>query len=197
MIDPNEPNPFAAPIGEANAYAPYSANGGGLWRDGKTLVMHRDARLLPLCVRSGDPVNEQGITKKLSWHHPLIALSVFAGCLIYIILAVVLTKKATIEIPLCEDEKRKRTRAVGICIVFGLLSVLGFFGSIYLLAEYSTEAAGALGLLASLIIGVCALGYGNHRSRILRPTKITDSHLWLRGMHPTVLAELPVLPPVH
>lgn len=191
-----QPNPFAAPTGPSAARVPYAAGfGSGVWRDGKSLVMHRDARLPPLCVRTGVPVDEQGVAVKLSWHHPLLALSFLAGCLIYVILAIVVTKKATIAIPLSPDERRKRKTAIYLCTALGLLGVFGFFASFVLITDASTEATGLVALLASVFVGIGAAVVGTSRSRILRPVKITDSHLWLRGVHASILDELPALPP--
>lgn len=189
------PNPFAAPTGPADGATPFGEYaGGGLWRDGKDLVMHQRARLPPLCVKTGAEVHQKGIIRKLSWHNPLIAISILAGCIVYVILSVILTKSATIEIPLSVEARKKRKNAMIFCTVLGLVSIAGFFGSFILAADRGTEGIGIIAMVSSIIIGVACLAIGNGKSRILRPTKITDTHLWLRGVHPSITDGLPILP---
>lgn len=193
-------NPFASPVEPAKLQAPAGPTDmHGLWRDGDRLVMHKQARLPNLCVKSGVVTDEEGITRRLQWHPPWIAITIIGGLLVYVILALVMTKRATVTFPLSEDEKRKRrSRLVTTWIVAlgSLALIIGCIGGFATINRPSDEmvvsllcgiGAGIVGLLVALVVGQTI-------ARILKPTKITDTHLWLKGVHENILSQLPPLP---
>lgn len=89
----DEVNPYAAPLAQSAQIAP-NVSMDGLWRDKNMLVMHKNALLPNLCVKTGVPVTEQGIKRKFSWHNPMLALLILLNVLIYLIAAIVASKKA-------------------------------------------------------------------------------------------------------
>src|SRR5438045_334031 len=44
----------------------------GIWRDGKTLVMMKEAFLPDRCVKCNGPANGYRLRRRLSWHEPII-----------------------------------------------------------------------------------------------------------------------------
>jgi phage shock protein PspC (stress-responsive transcriptional regulator) len=123
-------NPYAAP--QATAFQPQMAAAApskfpGLWRKGNVLVMHKMAPLPDICLMSNQPATRR-LKRNLQWHHPLIAITILAGLLVYVILALILTKRATIHIPLTEEwyERRKRR------MIFSWCAGLAFLGLIFL-----------------------------------------------------------------
>ena len=62
-------NPYAAPLGEAQADWSLVA-GVGCWRHGSLLVVHEDAQLPPICVKTGRPAAGYRPTR-VRWSHPL------------------------------------------------------------------------------------------------------------------------------
>jgi hypothetical protein len=188
----NEENPFAAPqvtnpLAQPAAAAIYHR---GVFRQGDLLVMHKRARLPNRCVKTNEPTVGR-LSRNLSWHHPLIYLSVFAGLLVYVVLAIVLRKQASIEIGLGEQGFRRRRSA----ILIGWTSFLGGIGIAIgspILADQIPAAiyAWPIGLFLAIGGGI----YGLLVAQVVAPKRITDDYVWLKGVHPDYLAELPAWP---
>lgn len=191
----HEINPYAAPAGDASL-APQESSWQGLWRDKRDLVMHKNAKLPSLCVKTGESTTQRGIVRKMSWHTPWIALTIFAGILIYVILALVLRKKATIEIPLSDNARGRRTTRIILSWVTALGSLAFMAGCIFVLMNArNASPIAVIGIFGGLIGFIAAALIGQSAAQVLRPTKITDTHVWLRGVHPSILEQLPPVPP--
>jgi len=154
----------------------------GVWRQDSKLVMSKDAVLPDRCVKCNAPTTGR-LKRKLAWHHPAIYLIILVALLIYLIVALVLRKSATVEIGLCEEHKAKRKRNV---LVTWLLAGLGLFGFIVAITtnDGTYVAYGLLAFLAALIFGVVA-------ARVVSPAKIDERFVWLRGINKEYLDELP------
>lgn len=194
-------NPYAPPTVDTVAALPVTASSSqDIWRDGRDLVMHKNARLPSVCVKSGVPIEGRGIVRKMSWHTPWLALLFLLGAigaLIYVVLALVLSKKATIEIPLSSEEKSRRNTRLLIWWIIGLGAIALMVGCfVALINVRNNGAVFGLCLFGSFISMLAALLGGQSAARILRPTKITDTHVWLRGVHPLILGQLSSVPPL-
>src|SRR3954462_6429467 len=97
-----ETNPYAAPALPAQYMPPQQPGLEGLWRQGNTLVMHKLAPLPPICIKSNQYAT-QWLKRNLQWHTSWIALTILISPLIYIIVALIMTKRATISIPLTDE----------------------------------------------------------------------------------------------
>jgi hypothetical protein len=192
----SEVNPYESPgpyeVSFPAEVVPESvAPNAGLWRDGKLLVMHRQAALPDRCVKSNQPAHGRCLRRKLAWHHPAIYLLILVAVLIYIIVAVALTKRATIFIGLSEEWFARRRRA--ILIAWGLvLSGIALMVAGVVYVDRFPPAAWliALGPILFLVAAI----WGIVRAQLVTPTRITNEHIWLKGVHPAFLAELPPLP---
>jgi hypothetical protein len=144
--------------------------------------MSRDASLPDRCVKCNVPTVGR-LKRKLSWHHPAIYLIILVALLIYLIVAMVLRKSATVEIGLCDEHRAKRRRNITITWV---LSILGLLGIVLTIAtnDGTYIGFGALALCAALIFGLIAV-------RVVTPAKIDDRFVWLRGVNKEYLDELP------
>jgi hypothetical protein len=183
-------NPYAAPQSYSPPVPAYAAPGEGLWRKGNVLVMHRDAVLPDRCVKSNQPAMGR-LKRKLTWHHPAIFISLLVSILIYVILALVLSKRATIYIGLSEEWFGRRRQAM----LIGWGMVLASVALIILGAAMvdSTPEAGwmiAVGVLAFFAGAI----YGLLRARMVWPRRMNDQFIWLKGVHPEFLGELPHWP---
>lgn len=158
------------------------------WRDGGQLVTLNDARLPKRCVKTNEPT-DRTLRRKLTWHTPaLYLIAVFLSPLIYIIVASIMQKSADIKVGLSDEGFRSRRWGIAI----GWLSF--FLGAVVFVVGMSktdgrndwwmVAVAGLLGGLIGIIVGVV-------KSRVVAPTKITDTHVWLKGVHPEYLATLP------
>ena len=158
----------------------------GLWREGPVLVLLKSASLPDRCVRCGEP-SAMRLRRTMGWHHPALGLLILAGCLVYVIVAMVVRKTAVVEVPLCARHKSRRT-ILGLsgtaALLIGLAIVVGT-----LLAD-GHGAFVLLGLVLALG-GLTAAGIG---SRLVTPRKIDDHFVWIGGMHQGILAGLPPWP---
>jgi hypothetical protein len=67
----------------------------GAWREGDVLVLSKQHHVLPdRCVKCNAPAAGHRWEKRLYWHHPLIYLSLLAGALIYVVIALIARKEA-------------------------------------------------------------------------------------------------------
>jgi hypothetical protein len=161
---------------------PPSFGTSGVWRDRATLVMTKDAQLPDRCVKCNVPTTGR-LRRRLSWHHPAIYLIILVALLIYLIVAMVTRKSATVELGLCEEHLAKRRR--NIMISWGL-SLLGLAGLILgaVIEDGTVAFLGFLALVAGIIFAIVAV-------RLVTPAKIDDKYVWLRGVNQDYLNELP------
>ena len=158
----------------------------GIWRDGATLVMDKNARLPDNCVKCNAPANGSRVRKKLAWHHPLLYLLVFGAALFYVILAAALSKRATVEFPLCEEHKSRRRSFMTIgFVVMAIGLVLPFVGIAY---EYPGVA------LFGVLLFLIAVFWLVFACRIAGVKKIDDRYAWLTGLNSEFLNHFPAMP---
>lgn len=186
-------NPYASPTESAPPVRVVQQNQtGGVWRQGKLLVMHKHAQLPPYCVKSNQPV-ETHLPKKLQWHHPAIAFTILAGLIVYVILAVILTKRANIQLPLTQEWRSRRVKRITIAWIISLAGVACFPMGIVLM-ESSPDSVAPLMFLLGLFLFIGGLIYAIVTVRLVALTRITDTHVWLKGVHPDYLARLLSMP---
>ena len=159
---------------------------GGTWREGSTLVMSRDASLPDYCVKCDAPADGFRLKRNLSWHHPALFLLILLAWLLYLILAMVLRKRATVYLGLCREHYEKRrtfliagfvTLAVSFALIVG--AIAWEYPAIALLA--------VLGILASAI-------WLAFVARVVTVKKIDDQFVWLNGINENYLSRFPHLP---
>jgi hypothetical protein len=158
----------------------------GIWRDGKTLVMDKNAMLPDNCVKCNAPANGLRVRKKLAWHHPLLYLLIFGAALFYVILAAALSKRATVEFPLCDNHKSRRKTF----LIIGLsLLALGLIVPILGFANEYVE----IGLFGLMLFFV-AVFWLVFASRVVGVKKIDDRYAWLTGINRDFLNHFPPIP---
>lgn len=152
------------------------------WRDKSILIMTKEAFLPNRCIKCNEPTGER-LKRKLSWHHPAIYLTILASILVYVVIAMVLRKSATINIGFCEDHLAQRHRHLMVTWALGIAGVLSFpLGAA--LEDVNTIVIGILLLGATAIYGIVTL-------RVVVPTKIDDHFVWLKGVSAEYLQEFP------
>ena len=165
---------------------PPAPNLGYVWQKNGVLIITREASLPDRCVKCNMPTAGSGVTRKLSWHHPVIYLAILGGALLYVILAVVLGKRATVLIGLCDDHRRKRRNGM---LIGWLLFGGGFVGAILGIAtDYI-----AFMIICLLLIPV-GLVWLIIAARIVTVKKIDDRFVWLKGINREYLGMLPPSP---
>jgi hypothetical protein len=158
---------------------------GGVWRDDKTLVMTKDAQLPDQCVKCNAPAHGFKLKRKLSWHHPALYVVILVAWIIYLVLAIALSKRATVFLGLCTEHiKRRRTfLTIGwIMFAIGVITPVLAFTNDY-------PGVGLLGILLALI-SIFWLVFAN---RVVTVKKIDDRYVYLTGIDANYLAQFPSL----
>jgi len=190
QFDPRNPqpaqpfaaNPFAAPLAEHNKEMSTSPD--GLWREGDQIVAAMSARFPNRCVKCNAPVARQ-IYQQFSWYNPWLLLLIIISPLILIIVALIMQKKASFYIGIC-DEHRKRKRNI-LLVVWLLVIPALMAGTILFVNQGQLFTLGAISFVLIIVIGFGALIV----VRYLRPSKVTNTHAWLKGADESFLRELP------
>ena len=166
--------------------------GQGVWRDGNQLVMCKDSELPARCVKTNAPT-DRTLRRQLYWHNPLLYLMIFfPGLCIYVIVALIVRKSADIKIGLSPEGFRSRRWGIAIgWLSFLLGGVLFFIGVANSDSNRNPTNNWWIAIIAGLLGGLIGIIVGVVKSGVVSPTKITDSHVWLRGVHPEYLATLP------
>lgn len=182
---PAEVNPYAAPLSD-EAVVAQLVNERTMWRDGPTLVVPREAVLPNRCVKCNAPA-ERRLIRRLYWHHPAFYLLILVSIWIYIIVALLVRKKAVIDVGLCARHHAQRRRSILICWVILLMCIAGFIASTQLHRDYSWL------FWSCLFVFVGDLIYAAVIQRLIVPKCIDNEYAWLRKIHPDFLAEFPLL----
>ena len=186
-------NPYAAPQAAkpfVDQFAPPAQGFPGLWREGNVLVMHKLAPLPNICLKSNEPATRR-LKRKLQWHHPAVFLAIIPGLLIYAIIALIVMKRATLQVPLTDEWfARRRNRMLiswGMVGLSVLLVVLGIMNA-------DTTDWGPFLIFGGIFLGLASAIVGLLACRLFTPKRITDEYVWLKGVHPGFLERLPVWP---
>ena len=154
-----------------------------VYRDGKHLVVPRNAALPASCVKCGQPAPGAPVKSNYSWHSPWLFLLIFLGVLIYIIAALLVRRQMTLLVPLCEEHRRlhQRRRWIGIGLLLGFIPGGVLVGSV---------VAGGWGWLVGFALLVAALVY-LQRANLLAAKRISDQEGIFSGVGEAFLSQLP------
>jgi len=192
LVNPGQ-QPAYPQAGQPLDYLTPGAAGGGIWTYGNILVMHRQAELPTQCIKCGAPGDGTLMKRKLSWHPSWAYLIILANLIIYIIVAAIISHRATIMVGLCPKHRARRRTHMLIAWLLFFAAIVAFF------------VAGNLGrgnddLVAALIIGgitlilaslIWAVVVGQ---MIVTPYKIDPQYVWLKGVGKEYLDQFPPMP---
>lgn len=178
-------NPFAPP--ESDVYPMASLPGAvghdGQFRDGKKLVHTIGAQFPDRCVKCNQPIGPERLERVVYWHHPAVYAALLLNVIVYAVIAMIVRKKATVHVGLCERHLASRRVAI----------IVGWAGSAAGLGAMFGGIAVELPVLMGLgIVGfLVALFWGLIGARVVYATKIDALYLHLAGVSKEYLAELP------
>ena len=148
-------------------------------------------RLPSLCMRCGEPATLTK-TKKFSWHPSWVYLLLLVNLLVCLIVALIMTKRVTVPVPLCEKHKNQFLWPTLLGVAALLLLLGALFGGVALagaLEEVLDRDArdvffvvwfvGGLALFLAVLITACVV-----QIRTIRPTEITDRSIILTNVAP-------------
>jgi hypothetical protein len=185
-------NPYAAPKSElGNKLEEGRAwSDGGVWREGRLLVMAKGAPLPDRCLKCNAPALGWTLKRTLSWHAPGWYLLVLVHILIYIIVALCVRKTAKVALPLCPEHRRSRNWAIAVGWITALLGI-----GLFVAAVVSDKASlSPPFIVVGPLFFLFGLLYGVWRSRPAVTVRIDDRFVWLKNVYPAFLAELPARP---
>lgn len=146
-------------------------------------------RLPAVCMRCGEPATVRK-RKGFAWHPPWVIVLIFVAVLVYIIVAAILTKRMTVQAPLCDKHRNHWLgRALIIWLSLAGLLALGF-GGFMLAAALEDERGGQSELFPFVCIGSLVAGLvwlivlAVLQTTAIRPTEITDRSITLTGVSP-------------
>lgn len=173
-----EPNPFAPPKASLSPASP-----GGIWRDGRILVLTPGSALPPRCVKCNAPAVQPQKNRTVYWHQPWIYLLILANVLIYLIVALIVRKKAVVAPGLCPAHRRRHWTGLAV----GWSSLPLFF----VLAIVSAATDECLWMILGLVAFLAALVTGIILSRIVLADRIDGDFVRLKGCGQAFLDSFP------
>jgi hypothetical protein len=159
---------------------------GDVWRDQKTLVAKKGAKLPDRCVRCNEPAPEgSGYHAKFYWHEPALYLLIFCGLLVYFIVALIVRKSAVVWVGLCPRHRGARNRGR----LWGTLLLLA--GLLCIPVAAAVDSGGAIFGWGSLVLILAAAVLAAIGNVGLRPQRIDDQFVRLKGANSDYLSMLP------
>lgn len=171
-------NPYAPPRADVDQETAFDC-----WREGKHLVMRPGSALPHRCVKCNQPAIEPIRARKVYWHHPAWYVLFFVSILIYIVVALIVRKKAELAPGLCARHQRRRR-------IFLAIGWVGFLLGLGLVFIGLDERTGMLIWGGFLLLAVTAIA-GIVGARIVFPTRISPAQIRLRGCGKDFLDSLP------
>src|SRR5215470_12582986 len=163
----------------------------GAWAHGNRIIAARDAVLPPYCLKCGRAAAPQPLRRHFRWHQSWIYLFLLIAILVYAILAATLSKRMTLQLPLCPAhlEKYRALSAASAVLLLGALPEI-VFAAVAL--PDSHKAAGITAGVLSLIAGCVCLGISNG---VLRAEHIDERCGYFSKAGEAFLVRLPPPPP--
>jgi hypothetical protein len=160
------------------------------WRDGDKVVARDHAVLPTRCYKCNEPTTNPPLKRKLYWHPAgyywliLLGAIIRIGILLYIIVAVIVRKRATVELHVCRRHQlQRRLFLIGgwLGFVLGFVMIIGTASLVNATWLKVLSVLLCLGSLITLMIG----------RRLVRTTLIKDGTIWMKGAGKDFLASLP------
>ena len=82
------------------------------------------------CVKCKAPATGFRLKRQLHWHHPAIYILVLVSILIYVIVVLIVRKKAVLHVGLCETHRTQRKWTIAGCWLAALLGVVALVAGI-------------------------------------------------------------------
>ncbi len=87
--------------------------------DGKKIIVSKSLTFpTQRCIKCNQPSDGKSLKRNLVWHHPAFYLLIFGGVILYAIVALIVRKKAIVQVGLCPIHRRKRRLIQTLSILF-------------------------------------------------------------------------------
>jgi hypothetical protein len=187
IVQPPAQQAEATMLGYATPQALAQQAGMPLWRERNLLVTVDQAKFPHACVRCGQPGSGRPYRRVYYWHSPWVYLILLASPLVYIIVAMCIRGKATVDLSLCAGHRSARGRNIAISWLVFLSSFVWW---------YLAATVRGRDLPPLLVIGGFLTFFGGMiaillSARILAPKKVDRGYVWLSGAGGGFLNGLP------
>ena len=176
-------NPYAAPQQDTEASAP-RLGGAASW-DGALLTVPKQFSFPRVCLKCASAEVMSRRTQKFAftptWARMLVVFCWPAA----VVAMLVTTKRATLELPLCDPCHARWKQARSLSVVMLLVMLGGIFGLTFVTSLVGSEGAGLLVLLTVLVL-VVALAIGMRKlvtPHTLQAKKVDDQSVTLVGVN--------------
>ena len=156
------------------------------WREGKKVVAHSQTSLPARCFKCNHDVTTPPLTRKLYWHPVGYYVLLFFNIIIYAIVAMIVRKRATLDVYLCDQHlQRRKYFLIGGWSGAFLGLIMGFVA-----IAFNIGWLGLMGII--LFLGAIIAGVAG--GQVVRTTRIKGDTVWLAGSGKEFLASLPPFP---
>ena len=155
---------------------------GNVWRHDREFVLAKGTETPDRCVKCNAPAHGNRLKRRFYWHHAAFYLLLLVMPVIYVLLALFITKRAIVEIGICERHRRQRWWTIvasWLAILIGIAMV-----------AVSIMADTGIGFFLGGLMLVVAI-YGAMRATIVIPSRIDNDCIRLRGGGNQFLESLP------
>lgn len=164
----------------------------GAFREGKLLVLSRNAALPDRCVKTNAPADRY-LRRKFSWHPPIVFALLLLGLIPYVVAAVLTRKEITCQLPLSDAVYRRRRLGLWIAWLLALGGIGVFVAGITQVNSPNKAYVGWF-FFVGLVSLLCSMIYGICISSPLRIKKIDADYARFKGVHKGYLDALPPFP---
>ncbi|MHC4178050.1 MAG: hypothetical protein ACYSWU_11125 [Planctomycetota bacterium] len=163
-----------------------------MWRDGKLLVILRGEPFPDRCVKTNLPAEGRRLKQGVQWQPGWVTLiQIATPPAVGQTASAVAGRRVTIEVGVSQRVLRRRRRRF---VISGLVLVASFAAIAWGVAMIPRGIA-AVWLMLGGFLGVCwGLFRFLNESQIVVAKRMTREFIWLKGVHPDFLAELPEWP---
>ena len=125
------------------------------------------------CIKCNEPSDGKPLKRNLVWHHPAFYLLIFAGVVVYAIVAIIVRKKATMQIGLCPIHRRNRRLIQTLSILFLLTPY-----TLLLLPRGAIDPVAIMGLA---LLGLILCLFMLLGTQVISPTYIDEKWVHFTG----------------
>jgi hypothetical protein len=170
----------------------------GMWRDGNRVAVNLKPGgtlcLTARCIKCNAATDgTRGWRKTMCWHPPgFYVLILFPGLLIYVIVALCIRKKVTVDAGLCPLHRKVRRQRIAIGWLAGISGIFCIVAAIFFWSDpqWRRGPLGAVfGILAAVLI-VFSLIWALFATRVLTIRKMKNGTMWFSGAGLEFLASL-------
>jgi hypothetical protein len=181
----SEVNPYAPPVSLAPPSLPPSVL---FRREGNHVVIRDGAHLPARCVRTNQPVEPNGWTrrKRMTWMPSWVWLLLLVHLIVLIIVGLCVQKKAWLTYSMTKGVRKGYIWRVGVSLIALIGGMaLGMAGLVNMRASWGwpAVAVGGVMFLGGAIVAACF-----HSP--LRVTRHRDGEFWIKGCSPEFLDSL-------